>query len=359
MKLRNKGDNKEMLFYKFRKMLPVFFSFVITLFFLNGCGEEKEEAKSIEQIHKEEGVPVEVEVVKTKVFEKHLSFFSKITGVKEATKGAMIGGKIIKINAKPGTFVKEDFVVVEFATDNPASMYEQTKTAYENSKKTYERMKALLAAGETSQSNFEGAEAQYLVNKRNYEIQKQLIYIDAPFDGIITDVKVKEGDNVKSETSLFTIAQLHKVRTKVWISEKEINQIKTGMTATIEFGGKTYKGRVVEVSLSADPYKQAFYAEVEFDNSSREIKTGVVVETKILTYENPNAIVLPRNLVKSDEKGMFLFVEKDSQAQKKYVTNGMDSGLDYEVKTGLEVGEKLIVSGTARLENGTKVKVIK
>jgi len=347
-----------MLFNKIRKVLPAFLFFSFS-FLIIGCGEEKEEAKSIEQIQKEEGVPVEIEVVKTKVFEKHLSFFSKITGVKEATRGAMIGGKIVKVNAKAGDYVKEDFVVVEFATDNPASMYEQAKAAYDNSKRTYERMKALLTAGETSQSNYDGAEAQYLVNKRNYETQKQLIFIDAPFDGIITDVKIKEGDNVKSEAALFTISQLHKVRTKVWISEKEINQIKKGMTAEIEFGGKKYRGRVVEVSLSADPYKQAFYAEVEFDNSNREIKTGVVVETRILTYENPNAIIIPRNLVRSDDKGMFVFVEKDSKAEKRYVGNGMDSGLDYEVKTGLDIGDRLIVSGTSRLENGTKVKVIK
>lgn len=347
-----------MLFIKIRRSFSMFLVVAIS-FFIAGCGQEKEEAKSIEQIQKEEGVPVEIEVVKTKVFEKHLSFFSKIMGVKETTRGAMIGGKIVKINAKAGDYVKEDFVVVEFAADNPASMYEQAKAAYDNSKKTYERMKALLAAGETSQSNYDGAEAQYLVNKRNYETQKQLIFIDAPFDGIITEVKVKEGDNVKNETALFTIAQLHKVKTKVWISEKEINQVKRGMAAEIEFGGKLYRGRIIEVSLSADPYKQAFYAEVEFDNSKREIKTGVVVETKILTYENPNAIIIPRNLVRSDDKGVFVFVEKDSKAEKRYISNGMDSGLDYEVKTGLSVGDRLIVTGTSRLEDGVKVKVIK
>lgn len=336
-----------------------FLAFIlITSFGLIGCGEEKSSEKSIEQIHAEEGIPVNIEVVDYQLFEKHLSFYSNLSGIKEATKGAMVGGRILRVNSKPGDNVKENKIIVEFAYDNPGIAYEQAKTAFENSKKNYERMKALLTAGETSQANFDGAETQYLVDKRNFETQKQLIHIDAPFDGIITDVKVKAGDNVKGEAPLFTIAQLHKMRTKLWVSEQEINLIKVGMSASINYLGKEYKGRIVEISLSADPYKQAFAVEVEFDNSKRELKSGPAIEVKLLTYSNPNAIVISRNLVKKDEKGMYVFVVNGDKAEKRYISNGMDSGLEYEVSSGLKIGDKLIVSGTTNLEAGKKIKII-
>lgn len=331
---------------------------LLSLLFLTACGDDKETAKSMEQIQEEAGVPVQLEVVKHQPFEKYQSYFAKLAGIKEATKGAPLGGKIDKINFRVGDFVKEDQIVVQFPIDHPGAMYEQAKAAYENSEKTYERMKALLAAGETSQANFDGVETQYLVNKRNYEAARKLVFMEAPFSGTLVDVKVKEGDNVKSEAYLFTIAQLNKMRAKIWITEKEIGEIKRGMTASIMFGGKEYRGRIVEISMAVDPYKQAFFAEVEFDNPKNELKSGVTVDVKILVYENPNAVIVPRNLVMTDENGSFVFVEKDGTASKRYITNGNDSGIYFEVSQGLNVGDNLITRGAAQLTDGIKVNVI-
>lgn len=331
---------------------------LLIIFFFAGCGDDKESAKSMDQIQGEEGIPVQVETVEYKPFEKFQNFYSKLAGIKEATKGTSLGGKIEKINFRVGDYVKEDQIVVEFPQDHPGAMYEQSKTAYENSKKTYERMKALLEAGETSQANFDGVEAQYLVNKNNYEATHKLVFIEAPFDGTVVDIKVKEGDNAKKDAHLFTIAQLNKMSAKILITEKEIRQIKKGMSATMNFGGKVYRGKIVEVSMAVDPYNQAFYAEVEFDNSKNELRSGVTVEIKVLVYENTKAIIVPRNLVTNDENGQYIFVEKDGTAKKSYISNGNSSGIYYEISQGLNVGDKLITRGTAQLTDGVKVKVI-
>ena len=331
---------------------------LLFVFLFAGCGDDKESAKSMDQIQLEEGIPVQVEVVEYKPFEKFQNYFAKLAGIKDATKDAPIDGKIEKINFRVGDYVEENQVVVEFPYDDPGSVFEQTKATYENSKRTYERMKALLEAGETSQSNFDGVEAQYLVNKRNYEIAHKLIFIEAPFSGTLVDVKVKEGDNVKKEEPLFTVAQLHKMRAKIWITEKEIGEIKRGLSAAMEFGRKVHKGKIVEVSMAIDPYKQAFFAEVEFDNSKHELKSGVTVEIKILVYQNPQAIIIPRNLVMADENGQFVFVEKDGKAEKRYVSNGTDSGVYFEISKGLQVGDRLITRGASQLTDSVKVKVI-
>jgi len=325
---------------------------------LNGCGGKDEPAKSMDQLQHEEGIPVQVKTIEYQPFEKFQNYFGKLAGIKEATKGATFGGKIEKIDAKVGDYVEAGQVVVEFPYDAPGSMYEQAKVTYENSKKMYERTKALLDAGETSQAAFDNVEAQYLVNKRNYENAKQLTFIEAPFSGTVVDIKVNVGDNVNKDAPLFTVAQLHKMRVKIWITEKELSQIKKGLTAEMQFGGKTYTGKIVETSLALDPAKQAFFAEVEFDNSKKEIKSGVTVEIKVLIYKNPQAIIIPRNLVMNDDGGEFVFIEKDGKAKKTYVSNGQDSGIYLEVSKGLQVGDKLITKGASQLTDGAKINVI-
>ncbi len=348
---------------KFLKMNKTVIMFIIALtaliMVLPGCGaKQQEDTRSMQQIRNDEGIPVEIETVKLKPFKKYLSFYAKLSGIKEATKGAAVGGKIEKVYGKVGQFVKKDEVVVEFSTDNPAIRIEQAKQAYENSKKNYERMEALLKSGQTSQANYDGAKVQYVVDKENYDAQRRIVYIEAPFDGVITDVKVNDGDNVKGEAPLFTVSQLSKMRTKIWAGEEEIAQIKKGMIAETNYNGKKYSGKVSEISLAADPYKQAFYAELEFDNGNRELLSGVTVDVNILIYNKENAIVIPRSTVQKDEKGMFVYLQNNDKAEKRYISNGRETGEDYEISGGLNPGDKLVVKGAALLENGKKIKVI-
>ena len=330
----------------------------LSVLLIAGCGSKEEKAKSMDQLQQEEGIPVKVETIEYKPFEKFKNYFAKLSGIKEATKTSKFGGKIEKINFQVGNYVQADQVVIEFPYDDPGSVYEQTKVTYDNSKKTYERTKVLLDSGQTSQANFDAIEAQYLVNKRNYEIARKLTFIEAPFSGYIVDVKVNVGDNVKGDSPLFTIAQLNKMRARIWITEKEISEIKPGLTAEMEFGGKVYRGKIVEQSMAIDPARQAFYAEVEFDNSKRELKSGVTVEIKVLIYQNPKAITIPRNLVATDDNGQFVFVENNGKAEKRYIFNGQASGIYYEISKGLQVGDKLITKGSSQLTDGIKVKVI-
>lgn len=334
--------------------------FIITTFSIlnTSCSDDKPESKSMDEIRKEEGVPVRVEEVKYQPFTKYLTFFSKLSGIKEATKGSIVGGKIEKINASVGDYVHEKQVIVEFDTYNPAVQYEQAKSAYENLKKNYDRMKALLEAGETSQANFDAVETQYIVAKRNYESVRQMLFIEAPFDGILVDLKVNAGDNVKGDVPLFTVSQTNKMRSKIWVSEKEISQFRKGMKAITEYDGHEFSGRVVEISLAMDPAKQAFFVEVEFDNPKGIIKSGVTNEIRILTYEKPNAIIVPRNLVNQDENGAYVFIAQNGKAVKRYIKNGNESGLFYEISDGLQVGDMLIVKGASELEDGSKVNVI-
>jgi RND family efflux transporter MFP subunit len=331
---------------------------IFTTLFLTSCGDDKPDAKSMDEIRKEEGIPVQVEEVKYQPFNKYLTFFSKLTGIKEATKGSIVGGKIEKINASVGDYVREKQIIVEFDTYNPGVQYEQAKSAYENLKKNYERVKALLEAGETSQANYDAIETQYIVAKRNYESVRQMLFIEAPFDGILVDMKVNVGDNVKGDVPLFTVSQTNKMRSKIWVSEKEISQFKKGMKAITEYNGQQFIGKVVEISLAMDPAKQAFFVEVEFDNPKGIIKSGVTNEIRILTYEKPNAVIIQRSLVNNDEKGSYVFVVENNKAVKRYITNGNESGLLYEVSNGLQVGDMLVVKGASQLEDGSKVKVI-
>jgi RND family efflux transporter MFP subunit len=322
-----------------------------------GCSEEKKASRSMEDIRKEEGVPVSIKEITLSDFSKKLSFYSTLKGVKESTVHSMVGDEIKAINARVGSYVKEGQVIIEFPTDNPAIQYEQAKAGYDNAKKLYERMKALHEAGETSQQNLDNAETQYLVNKRNWESVRQMVQVEAPISGYIVQMLPSVGDDWGIGKPLFTVAQVGRMKAILWVSETEIGKIDKGMTATIEYNGDEFNGRVSEVAMAMDKKARAFRVEVVFPNTKRELKSGVSADVMIHTETLDSAIVLPRNLVQKTGDMNYVFVENGGKAHLREVTTGMQQGVNVVIESGLNPGDKVIDCCMNLLEDGIKVKV--
>ncbi len=346
---------KDILFGKI--VLILFFSTAGLMFISCQREENKEEALSIEQIREKEGVPVSTIELQPQEFEKKLNFFAQLSGILEYKEYSKVSDRIQRINVQIGSAVSAGKTIIEFPTNNPSIQYNQAKVALENSEKTYNRLKNLLDAGETSQAAFDGAETQYLVNKRNFESIKQLLFVEAPISGVVTELFVKEGDNVDYGKHLFTIAQLNRMKAKIWASDEEVIQLKIGMPAVIVINEKEIIGRISEIALAKDINKKAFSVEIQFDNPNRILKSGMTSDLSITVYSKPNTIIIPRNFIQTELGKHFVFVDNNGIAQKREIVIGENAGINTEVISGLQAGDKLITNGIALVKDGAKINV--
>ena len=353
--MKKNGANK-----MYKNYLKVFVIFAISLGILGlqSCGKkEKVVVKSIEQIQKEQGVPVKTIDITTQDLKLDIKFLSTLEGIRQATVTSMVADKIEKFPLKVGSAVKEGQIICQFPTNNPALQFEQAKASYENFSKTYERMKALLAGGETSQQNFDNIETQYLVSKRNYEALKQMLFVEAPISGLIVEKYVEEGNKIKNGDKIFTVAQMDRMRAIFWVNDEELQYIKSGTPVTIEKNGKTYNGRISEVALAQDQMKKAFKIVAEFPNNNRELKVGMTVDVKLDYYHNPNAIVIPRSAVTVIGGKSYVYLAVDDKAIATEVSTGKTVGESTEIISGLKPSDKLIYQGVSLISNGTKIMI--
>ncbi len=352
----NKIGVNKMLKNSFK--LVVLLAIAVGIVGLQSCGKkEKVVVKSIEQIQKEQGVPVKTLEITTQDLKLDLKFLSTLEGIRQATVASMVGDKIEKFPYKLGSAVREGQIVCQFPTNNPALQFEQAKVSYENFSKTYERMKALLAGGETSQQNFDNIETQYLVAKRNYEALKQMLFVEAPISGLIVEKFAEEGNKVKSGDKLFTIAQMDRMKAIFWVNDEELQYIKQGLPVTIEKNNKIYNGRISEVALAQDQMRKAFKIIAEFPNPNRELKVGMTVEVKLDYYHNPNAIVIPRSAISVIAGKNYVYLADGDKAKAVEISIGKSVGENVEIINGLNVGDKLIYQGVSLIANGTKISV--
>jgi len=322
------------------------------------CGSEDKEAKSMEQIYQDEGVPVKIRKIEPRLFEKKLTYHAILTGIEESTVSAKIADRVERVLVNIGDYVKKDQVLITFPMDNPTAQYHQAKVAYDNAKSSYERLKNLYDTGGISQQNFDNAKTQYEVAKANYDAVSQVVKVLAPMNGYVTKINVVESENVKFDEDLVTVSRTDKLKAKVWVSEKEIYEVKPGLSAVARWNGSLMKGRVVQVDMAINQNYQAFGAVLEFINDNNKCHCGVTAEIDIITVQNPEAIVVNIKDLQKGSQNEYVYVNVNGRAERRTVIRGNRQNLDVEITDGLNPGDQLIVEGQLLVDDGSKLNII-
>jgi len=342
---------------KIKNIIIITLAAGISLF---GCsGKQEAKASSMEQIYKEQGVPVKTQAIELQNFSKELSFNTSLTGIRETAVNSMVSDQISSIKVKIGSSVKKDQVIMEFPMSNPSVSYRQADAAYKLAKQTYDRMSNLYQNGGVSKQDLDGAETQLKVSQANLDAVTQIVKVRAPIDGIITDINVKANEKVNPGQLLCTIAQLSQLKGRIWLTENELAYIKTGSSLKFIWNNNEYNGRVTDIALSMNADKQAFGADIEISNSGNSLRSGINGTVKLNALNISNTIILPKNLIQKDEnKKSYVYVAENGKAVLKYVETGLESNLDVQITSGVNAGDKLIVEGYNMVDNGVKVKEV-
>ena len=325
---------------------------------ISGCSSADSEAKSMEQLHQEKGVPVRVERIEIKPMIVEYAYHAVLSGIQESHASALVSDRVEKIYYAVGEYINKDDVVLSFPTDNPAAQYYQAKGNFEHAETTLKRMENLYESGGISLQDLDGVRAQYKVAQANWDAVRQSVKVKAPICGILTSLDVHESDNVQPGDVLFTVSQTKKLKAKLWVPESQIIGLTAGTKAIAKWNNFEIPGRVTQVDQSLNSSMQAFGLDVEFDNAENCMISGVNAEIKLSIELGSNAIVVERkNLVKENDT-YFVYTLENSAARKQAVEIGTQFGTAVEVVQGLHAGDILITEGQTMLDDGKKVKVV-
>ncbi|MDP8220141.1 MAG: efflux RND transporter periplasmic adaptor subunit [Candidatus Stygibacter frigidus] len=325
---------------------------------LSGCGKKDAvESKSLEQLHQENGVPVKVKVVSEEDFSKKLEYSVRLSGVNQVTEQSLVGGTVEKINFKEGDLVNEGDVIVTFPQDLSGMNYQAAKANYDVMSASYERLKNLHEEGGISQQEVDNVKAGYLAAESQLNTVKQMLEIAAPISGYLVEIYVDETDHVEAGDLLFTVAEMNKLKSKVTVTEKEIGMIQKGSLAIAKWQDIEYRGKVTAVGYAMNERRGAFEVDLEFDNPQKIMKFNINAMIELEVYNNPSAIVVDKKNLLRDSSGDYVYIIKGDRAENRYVQTGQFSGLNFEITSGLKVGDKLVIESRNLLEDGSLVKI--
>jgi membrane fusion protein, multidrug efflux system len=230
----------------------------------------------------------------------------------------------------------------------------------------YEKQKSLYEKGGVTLREMRNAEvsaknASYTYDNAQVKLSKMGII--APFAGIITDLPYfTQGTKVASGVAVVTIMSYDKMYLMINLPEKNISEIQNGQNAVITnytIAQDTLKGIVSELSPAISTETRTFAGKLIIDNPDLKLRPGMFVKADIIVARKDSAIVIPKSIILTSNRGKVVFVVEESTARERRINLGIENQDNAEVLTGLKVNERLVIKGFETLRNDSKVKVIK
>ncbi len=306
-------------------------------------------------------------------------FAGEVRARVESRLGFRVAGKLVRRQAEPGQRVRAGDVLAQLdpqdyqlaaeagraqlaaaATnrDLAAADFKRFKELREQnfiSGAELERREANLRA---AQAQFEQAQAQ-LAGQGNQTAYTRLL---ADVTGLVTAVDAEVGQVVAAGAPVLRIAQDGPRDVLFSVPEDRVTAIKIGSEVEVRSwsGGATFKGRVREVGVSADPVTRTFGIKVAIDGASAPpLGSTVSVLPKALERSGAAVIKLPTSAFRQDGQTAAVWVLEAATMTVRLqpVQIATADGNDVVVAAGLQPGMQVVVAGVHVLSPGQKVTV--
>lgn len=256
---------------------------------------------------------------------------------------------------------------------------DQAQYKVTNTKAEYDRISYLYSIGADTQKQLEDAQMNYdtaVSELAQAESDAAETSITAPIDGTIIGepktvgtMAVATSDN---PTVIMRIANLSSKQIKAKVDETDIGNVKVGQTATFTvdtYTDKTFTARVTKISQtdtsnswdtsssstssSSSSSSSAsviyYYVTLDVDDPDSLLLPAMTARVEINTADKSDVLAVPISVLKTDANGSYVVVQNaDGSQENRYVTTGIYSDEYVEILSGLEEGEDVVSTYTAK-----------
>ncbi|MGB3401662.1 MAG: efflux RND transporter periplasmic adaptor subunit [Microcoleaceae cyanobacterium] len=198
---------------------------------------------------------------------------------------------------------------------------------------------------------------------RRYQVLLQEMIITAPFSGMIGDVVIKLGDFVRSGDVVTTLTENQQLELRLPIPIERKSDLRLGLPVQIQDsqGSDLGVGQISFISPTVNQDSQTILAKATLNQDNQALKDGQFVKAIVVWNQRQNQVVIPLTAITFQGQQQFVYIAMGNDtliAQKTPVQLGLIEGDRAEVTTGLQAGQKLIISGIQRLSDGAEVNPI-
>lgn len=335
------------------------------LVLLMSCGTQNQSETAVPVVEKREAV--RVQELQLQTITRSVEYPATLQGYEEIHLAPATPGRIDAIYAQVGDRVYRGVPLVEM----DKTQLVQAQIQLRNIEADFRRLDTLAKVGSIAQQQYDQLETQYTVAKSNVEFLQRNTRLVAPFAGVISGRYFEPGEMFSGapntpvgKAAVLSLVQIDRLKALVALSENYFPSIAVGMEPKVSsdiYPDKSFTGRIYRIHPTIDPTSRTFNVEVLIDNREGLLRPGMFSRV-ILELGEEQALLLPSVAVlkMQGSNDRYLFVERDGVARRIAVNLGTRYNDNVEViSDALQVGDRVIVNGQARLLDGMAVDVVK
>jgi RND family efflux transporter MFP subunit len=325
-----------------------------------------------------QAMPVQVAPVVLNPVPATDTYVATIKSRRSATMQPQVDGNLTKILVHSGQVVQAGQLLMQIdplkqvaTLESQQGTQNQKLAVYQYNKTEVARQKSLYESGITSKQAYDQAVQAFENAKADYESsvgltasqKKELEYyeIRAPFSGIVGDVPVHVGDYVSATTVLTTVDENADLEAYIYIPTERATQVHLGLPVDIlsSDGTVLVKSTISFLSPEVDNGMQSILAKAEIPHTQQMLRDLQLVNARV-TWNTAPAPTVPILAVVRVNGQPFVYVAAQRGtgffAHQVAVTLGDTYGNLYPVRSGLNPGDRVILSGLQFLQEGVPVQ---
>ncbi len=186
------------------------------------------------------------------------------------------------------------------------------------------------------------------------EAQMKNTQIRAPMDGILSGLRVIDGELIADGNELLTVSS-RKNYVRGEVNEEDVGEVKAGMKASLQmyaYRTRQFAATVSSILPAADPETQRYTVVLELENPPENLMAGMTGEMNIITGRHENALLVPSRALLVDQ----VLVMAHGMVEARTVEVGYRT-LDFaEARSGLKEGAHVVVTDQDQLRPGQFVR---
>ncbi|MCS6803007.1 MAG: efflux RND transporter periplasmic adaptor subunit [Chloroflexota bacterium] len=181
--------------------------------------------------------------------------------------------------------------------------------------------------------------------------------IRAPIDGVVADRPPPVGSTTSLQLPILTIVS-KEVEIVLPVEETRLPDLTVGTPAIITvpaYPGQEISGTIASIAPTVDQRSRTVSVRVEPVTQDGKLRPGMFAQVRLVTRERPNVLIVPREAVVQRNNQNVVFTVVDGRARQTPVEVGVSDDRNIEIRSGIDQGVPVIVSGLTTLRDGDVV----
>lgn len=219
-----------------------------------------------------------------------------------------------------------------------------------------------LSPAELDRTRVEWEAAQ--AGLRRAEAQRDYNVLIAPADGVVLRRDGERGQFIPAGQTLYTLACCAPLRVSAEVDEEDIARVRVGMPVVMRtdaLPNQVFDGEVAEITPKGDPVTRSYRVRIRFKDpvaidalGKSGLRVGMTMDANLIISRSKDALLVPTRAL----RGQQLWVMDEGRVRSRGVVTGVKGTARTEVRTGLRVGEQVVISATDKLRDGQRARVI-